>query len=143
MQSRPRNMQKMSIIISKTEIRRPFYLCSCRYLTAYRFGLPPRVYSNPQFLASFAQSFTDFAKTLNVNNHDDPDNITPEWNLWSEGHTEMLFNATNLTVSGVPVIQPFHTDPALLDRCAYVLFSLLHFSGELTERPVGCGIQSY
>lgn len=43
--------------------------------------------------------------------------IKPEWPLFSQGNTEMLFNKTD---SGLPVVELVTTDPALLGRCKWV-----------------------
>ena len=76
-------------------------------------GLPP--FANTQFDASFPAAFTAFAKfNSDVNNHPVPNVITPTWNQYAENNTEMLFNRTG----NDPDIQPFTTDPALLQRCA-------------------------
>jgi hypothetical protein len=47
----------------------------------------------------------------------DETNPTPAWAPWSDNHTEMLFNKTE---TNEPLIQAIETDPALLQRCAYV-----------------------
>lgn len=41
--------------------------------------------------------------------------LTPEWSVWQNGTTEMLFNVTS---TGGAVVQTTTTDPALLERCA-------------------------
>ena len=51
----------------------------------------------------------------NVNIKYDPTNITPYWNEYVIGQTEMLFNRTE---AYVPVVQPVTTDPTLVARCA-------------------------
>lgn len=43
--------------------------------------------------------------------------MTPYWDEYYIGETEMLFNRTE---DYVPVVVPVKTDPALLERCAYV-----------------------
>lgn len=40
--------------------------------------------------------------------------LKPEWAVWQNGSTEMLFN---VTATGEPVIHTTQTDPALLERC--------------------------
>ena len=57
------------------------------------------------------------AKSYDVNAKFDPSNITPYWDKYDIGETEMLFNCTE---AGVPAVLPFKTDPKLLQRCAYV-----------------------
>ena len=59
------------------------------------------------------------AKYYDVNIKFDPTNITPYWDKYYIGETEMLFNRTD---ASVPVVTPIKTDPALLERCAYVHF---------------------
>ena len=56
-----------------------------------------------------------FAMYSNVNIKYDPTNITPYWNEYVIGQTEMLFNRTE---AYVPVVQPVTTDPTLVARCA-------------------------
>ncbi len=75
-------------------------------------GIPP--YANPQFDASFAESYLKFAMALNPNAKFDPNDITPHWDTW-QGANEMLFNHTE---AGVPVIKQIRTSTALLERCA-------------------------
>jgi hypothetical protein len=74
---------------------------------------PP--FQNTNFINAFAQSFTSFAISLDPNVKVDP-TITPRWNKWDVGHTEMNFNET----AGVPVVQPVKTSDALLERCQCV-----------------------
>ena len=76
------------------------------------FSPPP--FANPEFDASFAGGFTAFAKfDGNPNIHPVPEVVTPNWSLYTEGNTEMLFNRTGNN----PDIHPITTDPALLQRC--------------------------
>ncbi|KAG6882800.1 hypothetical protein C0993_009055 [Termitomyces sp. T159_Od127] len=42
--------------------------------------------------------------------------ITPQWNIWAEGSTEMIFNKT---VAGTPVVEPITTSNSLLQRCSF------------------------
>ena len=58
------------------------------------------------------------AKYYDVNTKFDPTNITPYWDKYDIGNTEMLFNRTE---AGVPVVLPIKTDPSLFQRCAYVV----------------------
>ncbi|KAJ7909694.1 Alpha/Beta hydrolase protein [Mycena leptocephala] len=73
---------------------------------------PP--FQNTNFINAFAQSFTSFAISLDPNVKVDP-TITPAWNKWDVGHTEMNFNET----AGVPVVEPVKTSDALLERCQF------------------------
>lgn len=77
-------------------------------------GVPP--YSNPQFDASFAESYLKFAMSLNPNVKFDLNDITPHWDVW-KGSNEMLFNSTD---TGAPDIRQIKTSAALLERCALV-----------------------
>lgn len=79
----------------------------------------PPPYNNTQFIDAFSQSFISLVRYYDVNVKFDPTNITPYWNKYDVGETEMLFNRTE---EGVPVVRPIETDPALLERCAYVHF---------------------
>ncbi|KAG6836906.1 hypothetical protein H0H93_001493 [Arthromyces matolae] len=75
-------------------------------------GLPP--FGNPAFDKAFSHSFLDFAMSLNTNIKSSA-TITPQWNVWADGSTEMLFNET---VAGVPLVQAIQTSSSLLKRCA-------------------------
>ncbi|KAK7017378.1 carboxylic ester hydrolase, partial [Favolaschia claudopus] len=70
-------------------------------------------YNNTAFIDAFSQSFTSFAISLDPNVKV-TQTITPRWNRWSAGHTEMLFNKTE---SDVPDVRSLKTDDALLERC--------------------------
>ncbi|KAG6372189.1 Alpha/Beta hydrolase protein [Boletus reticuloceps] len=85
----------------------------------YYFNSPsgPPPYNNTQFITAFAQSFISLARYYDVNVKFDPDNITPYWNKYYMGETEMLFNRTE---AGAPVVLPIKTDPTLHERCTYV-----------------------
>ncbi|KAG6372185.1 Alpha/Beta hydrolase protein [Boletus reticuloceps] len=87
----------------------------CHYLSPREH--PP--YNNTEFINAFSQSFISLAKYYDVNVKFDPDNITPYWNEYCVGETEMLFNRTEV---GAPVVMPIRTDPELNERCAYVTF---------------------
>ncbi|KAJ7476916.1 Alpha/Beta hydrolase protein [Mycena galericulata] len=78
-------------------------------------GFPP-VYNNTAFVDAFVQSFTSFAISLDPNVKVDPTTITPKWNKWDIGQTEMLFNKTE---SNEPVVKPVTTSDALLERCRF------------------------
>ncbi|KAJ7651129.1 Alpha/Beta hydrolase protein [Roridomyces roridus] len=85
---------------------------------AYYFpgGVAPP-FNNTDFINAFAQSFTSFI--INLDPNDKVSNtITPSWNEYVLGNTEMLFNKTNAT-PGLPVVQPFGTSAALLERCQF------------------------
>jgi hypothetical protein len=47
---------------------------------------------------------------------------TPAWESYLNSHTEMLFNKTE---TNEPVVHTIQTDPALLQRCTYVLHAIL------------------
>ena len=67
------------------------------------------------------ESIMSFAKYYDPNTKFDPTDITPHWDEYADGQTEMLFNRTE---AGEAVAVPFETDPSLLRRCAYVFASL-------------------
>ncbi|KAJ7149873.1 Alpha/Beta hydrolase protein [Mycena crocata] len=73
-------------------------------------------FNNTAFRDAFAQSFTSFAISLDPNVKVDPTTITPKWNKWIAGKTEMLFNKTE---ADVPVVKPIKTSDALLERCQF------------------------
>ena len=66
------------------------------------------------FVKSFSESFLNFVLTLNTTMKWDPSDITPTWELWNDGNTEMLFNVTE---AGAPDIHSVMTSSALLERC--------------------------
>ncbi|KAF8193189.1 Alpha/Beta hydrolase protein [Mycena galopus ATCC 62051] len=76
---------------------------------------PP--FNNAAFINAFAQSFTSFIINLDPNIKVDPTTITPHWNKFDVGDTEMLFNQT--AVDGLPVVQPIETSLGLLERCLF------------------------
>ena len=72
-------------------------------------------FNNPQFLASFAGGFLGVVRSFDPNVHPPiPNVITPHWDTFNIGHTEMLFNRTEDFQAD---IRPIKTDPALLQRC--------------------------
>ncbi|KAJ7149175.1 Alpha/Beta hydrolase protein [Mycena crocata] len=71
---------------------------------------------NPALIDAFAQTFTSFAISSDPNVKVDPASITPTWNRWRVGQTEMVFNATE---SGSPAVKLVKTDGALLKRCQF------------------------
>ncbi|KAJ7505659.1 alpha beta-hydrolase [Mycena galericulata] len=73
-------------------------------------------FNNTAFIDAFAQSFTSFIINLDPNIKVDPTTITPQWNLYDIGNTEMLFNKTD---AGQPVVKPITTSDALLERCLF------------------------
>ncbi|KAH7906561.1 Alpha/Beta hydrolase protein [Hygrophoropsis aurantiaca] len=83
---------------------------------AYYFNNPAPPYNNTEFINAFSQSFMSFAMSYDVNAKFDPTNITPYWDEYYIGETEMLFNRTE---DYVPSVLPVKTDPALVDRCAF------------------------
>ena len=72
-------------------------------------------FNNTEFDASFPAVFTGFAKFGDPNAHPVPNVITPEWGVYNDGNTEMLFN---MTEDAQPDIRPIETDGGLLERCA-------------------------
>ncbi|KAH7906562.1 Alpha/Beta hydrolase protein [Hygrophoropsis aurantiaca] len=83
---------------------------------AYYFDTTPPPYNNTAFINAFSESFLSFVMTGNVNDKFDPTNITPYWNEYFIGETEMLFNETE---AAQPYVVPVTTDPGLLERCAF------------------------
>ncbi|KAJ7241607.1 Alpha/Beta hydrolase protein [Mycena rebaudengoi] len=82
---------------------------------AYYFpagNAPP--FNNPAFINAFAQSFTSFIINLDPNIKVDPTTITPRWDPFVFGNTQMLFNKTE---AGAPVVQPITTSNDLLLCC--------------------------
>jgi len=82
----------------------------------YYFNNTAPPYNNTAFDASYVESYMSFARFFDVNQKFDSIDITPYWEPYATGNTEMLFNHTE---SGVPVVQPFNTDQGLVDRCAF------------------------
>ncbi|KAJ7266216.1 alpha beta-hydrolase [Mycena rebaudengoi] len=76
---------------------------------------PP--FNNAAFINAFAQSFTSFIINLDPNIKVDSTTITPHWNKFDIGDTEMLFNQT--AVDGLPVVQSIETSFGLLERCLF------------------------
>ncbi|KAJ8589766.1 alpha beta-hydrolase [Rhizopogon salebrosus TDB-379] len=83
---------------------------------AYYFTSLGPAYNNSQFITAFSNSFMAMVM------YDTPDqrytsgDITPPWNSWPRGFTEMIFNDTS---TGVPNIYTSQTDMTLQTRCAY------------------------
>ncbi|KAJ7190775.1 Alpha/Beta hydrolase protein [Mycena pura] len=81
-------------------------------------GTAAPTFNNTAFIDAFAQSFTSFIINLDPNRKVDPTTITPEWNKFDVGNTEMLFNRT-AAAPGAPVVHPITTPSALLKRCLF------------------------
>ncbi len=47
-------------------------------------------------------------------NPNDATVVTPNWNSWDHGFTEMMFNKTK---DDEPVVRPFVADKGLSERC--------------------------
>ncbi|KAJ7681346.1 Alpha/Beta hydrolase protein [Mycena rosella] len=77
------------------------------------FDIP--VFNNTAFTNAFAQIFTSFAISLDPNIKVS-DTITPRWDKWYKGNTEMLFNKTE---TDLPLVGPITTSEALLERCRF------------------------
>ncbi|KAJ4478531.1 Alpha/Beta hydrolase protein [Lentinula lateritia] len=76
-------------------------------------GVPD--FPNPAFLAAFQGAFMSFVVSQDPNDKIYT-TITPSWNLYSEGNTEMIFNRT---VDYQPDIHVSSTDNGLLERCNF------------------------
>ncbi|KAJ4480045.1 Alpha/Beta hydrolase protein [Lentinula aciculospora] len=76
-------------------------------------GIPP--FPNADFLAAFQGGFMSFVVSQDPNDKI-ISTITPSWDLYSEGNTEMIFNRT---VDYQPDIHANNTDSGLLERCDY------------------------
>ncbi|KAJ7036784.1 Alpha/Beta hydrolase protein [Mycena alexandri] len=75
----------------------------------------PEFFNNADFIDAFAQSFISFAISLDPNTKIDP-TMTPTWNQWKEGETEMVFNKTE---DDVPLVKAIKTSDSLLERCQF------------------------
>ncbi|KAH0839491.1 Alpha/Beta hydrolase protein [Lanmaoa asiatica] len=70
-----------------------------------------------EFITAFSNRFLAMTISLDPSDKYNASDITPtQWNAWSNGHTEMMFNVTS---SGTPDVYTYATDSALLNRCAY------------------------
>ncbi|KAJ3887754.1 Alpha/Beta hydrolase protein [Lentinula edodes] len=76
-------------------------------------GVPD--FPNPEFLAAFQGAFMSFVVSQDPNDKIYT-TITPSWNLYSKGNTEMIFNRT---VDYQPDIHVSSTDNGLLERCNF------------------------
>ncbi|KAJ6526943.1 alpha beta-hydrolase [Mycena vulgaris] len=84
---------------------------------AYYFpGTSTPPFNNAAFINAFAQSFISFAISLDPNAKVDPASITPKWDQFDFGNTEMLFNETD---TGAPDVRAIKTSSALLERCLF------------------------
>ncbi|KAJ3852551.1 Alpha/Beta hydrolase protein [Lentinula lateritia] len=78
-------------------------------------GVPD--FPNPDFLAAFQGTFMSFVVSQDPNDKIYT-TITPSWNLYSKGNTEMIFNRT---VDYRPDIHVNSTDNGLLERCNLII----------------------
>ncbi|KAJ3905868.1 Alpha/Beta hydrolase protein [Lentinula edodes] len=78
-------------------------------------GVPD--FPNPDFLAAFQGAFMSFVVSQDPNDKIYT-TITPSWNLYSKGNTEMIFNRT---VDYQPDIHVNSTDSGLLERCNLII----------------------
>ncbi|CCM06438.1 uncharacterized protein FIBRA_08700 [Fibroporia radiculosa] len=85
---------------------------------AYYFTSHSPAYDNSEFITAFSNGFLATAISMDPNAKYNSSNITPNWNVWAPGHTEMMFNKTE---GGAPIVYPYSTDDALLERCQYWL----------------------
>ncbi|KAJ3990187.1 alpha/beta-hydrolase [Lentinula detonsa] len=72
-------------------------------------------FNNTDFLAAFQGAFMSFVVSQNPNEKINS-TITPSWNLYSQGDTEMVFNRT---VDGQPDVHVNTTNQELLQRCNF------------------------
>ncbi|KAJ7146721.1 Alpha/Beta hydrolase protein [Mycena epipterygia] len=86
-------------------------------------------FENTAFIDAFAQTFTVFAMWLNPNIKVYPPSITPQWNKWGLGETEMLFNKAD---TDIPLIKVVKTSDALLEHCSGIVLGALLASEAMT-----------
>ncbi|KAG1740867.1 Alpha/Beta hydrolase protein [Suillus paluster] len=86
------------------------------YDVPYYFTSLGPTYNNSQFITAFSNSFMAMAMYKTPDDRYTPEDITPSWNSWRHGFTEMMFNETS---AGAPDVYTFKTDMAVLERCAY------------------------
>ncbi|KIJ61015.1 hypothetical protein HYDPIDRAFT_177203 [Hydnomerulius pinastri MD-312] len=79
-------------------------------------GNGPQTPENAEFITAFSNGFMALTMSMDPNAKYNSSDITPTWKSWNQGHTEMLFNKT---AAGAPVVEPFSSDNALLERCLY------------------------
>ena len=65
---------------------------------------------NASLDASFAGSFMSFVKSLTPNNNPLKDSITPFWQTYAPGNTEMVFNITEAEDAMVNVLREVTLD---------------------------------
>ncbi|KAJ7314649.1 hypothetical protein DFH08DRAFT_972689 [Mycena albidolilacea] len=83
------------------------------------FAIPPAVHALDveYYFPSLLTDFPDLTVPIfNNTAFVDAFAITPKWNKWDVGQTEMLFNKTD---TDAPVVRPVKTDDALLERCRF------------------------
>ncbi|KAJ7163554.1 Alpha/Beta hydrolase protein [Mycena crocata] len=73
------------------------------------------VFNNTAFIDAFAQTFISFAISLDPNVKVSQ-TITPKWNRWAQGKTEMRFNKTE---GDEPDVRAVKTQDKLLERCKF------------------------
>lgn len=93
----------------------------------------PLPFNNTAFDTAFVQSFLTVVRALDPNAKFAP-TITPQWDTWSAGHAEMLFNKTE---ADAPDVRAITTADALLERCRWVPL-LLGCVGVVLTRRFGC-----
>ncbi|KIK62492.1 hypothetical protein GYMLUDRAFT_41945 [Collybiopsis luxurians FD-317 M1] len=81
----------------------------------YFTSLATPSFNNPDFLAAFQGGFLSFVVSQNPNDKI-ASTITPQWNLYSEGQPEMVFN---MTTNDLPDVHVTTTNTALLERCSF------------------------
>ncbi|KAL0565125.1 hypothetical protein V5O48_016909 [Marasmius crinis-equi] len=82
--------------------------------TSPLFGFPTN-FNNSDFQKAFSESFLSFVVHQDPNVKLDPTSILPQWNKFSDGQNEMVFNRTN----DAPDLHSATADQALLERCKF------------------------
>ncbi|KAJ8083146.1 hypothetical protein PM082_009015 [Marasmius tenuissimus] len=72
-------------------------------------------FNNTDFQKAFSQSFLSFVISLDPNAKFDSSNITPEWRMFSDGQSEMVFNRTGDEAD----VHSAVADQDLLERCSF------------------------
>ncbi|OAX34783.1 alpha/beta-hydrolase [Rhizopogon vinicolor AM-OR11-026] len=85
------------------------------YFTSYA-GPPLRNYNNAAFIQSFSNSFMAYAMYGTPNHRYNAGDITPAWNPWQSGLSEIVFGRTPL---GLPNVVASTTNSGLADRCSF------------------------
>jgi hypothetical protein len=57
-----------------------------------------------------------FAVSLDPNDKINSSSVLPQWDQWTDSHTELVFNVTE---TGQTNLSTITTDEAVLDRCRY------------------------